>query len=84
MGKEKMIEDAVKLSGDLSFEHEIGDDPQELWRLVAWRHIGKRRMRCTSWWINEVDAFKEAGRLTDRGDDVVSVKRYVPQTKGSD
>lgn len=70
---------------ELAWENGIDTNPpQELWRVTSWRKFRERRLRHTNWFANEDAACNYAQRITDKGDEVTSVVKYVQEEAGGE
>lgn len=60
----------------LAWENEIGEEPDELWRVTSMRLFGDRELRHTEWFAREQDALDHAKWINAGRGRVLRVAKY--------
>lgn len=60
-----------------AFEHQCGDEPQELWRVFCFSGRGRHKMRQCSYYTTREDAERKAVTLKELKATGIKVQRYV-------
>ena len=76
----------MKSSG-MAFETFQNESPKRIWRVTWWRLYGEnntKRLRCSDYFDNELNAWNFAGTKTELGHDIIRVDGFeIVPTPGS-